>query len=246
MIFFVWAEWFAIARLNRPHAILFRSGREQCYSLCGLHGAVSCCCCSASALTCPLNVHMHVRTDSVGGATAATCGTAAPARLIPSSASSLRLWTNALGSSMSRLADVELQLCMHAMERCTLLRFARCDRRRMQLASHPFAFKHCDPLPWHCSETQPSPERMQQLQRGLAQFLPIGIRWQGACQLVNDGELVYTASSAEDVQRMLSLPRVAALNTRAPRDSDGAVTAHSQVACLRESAHTSCGLPLQL
>jgi hypothetical protein len=48
--------------------------------------------------------------------------------------------------SLDRLADIEVQLCMHGMMTLERLQFARCSRQLMHAAQSPFAWKHAPPL----------------------------------------------------------------------------------------------------
>jgi hypothetical protein len=73
---------------------------------------------------------------------------------------------------MNRLADVELELCMHGLEAKEILLFARCSRRLMHLASSSFA--------WKCATLQLDSSKLEDrviTPSGLLLHAPVGLVW---------------------------------------------------------------------
>lgn len=75
--------------------------------------------------------------------------------------------------SFARLAQVELQLIMHACDLRSLLALARCCRFSLAAASHDFAFSCLSPVGFRSTR----PNLAGNIRNSLLRFADIGVRW---------------------------------------------------------------------
>jgi hypothetical protein len=109
--------------------------------------------------------------------------------------------------SISRLATVELQLCMHYCDLYSCLALARCSQHTLAAASDRFAWKYAAPLKLECGfqehgRRRHSPMKLRlEVNSSLLRFGCIALKW-----FMTEG---YPVPTEGDFTRVAALPLIA-------------------------------------